>query len=299
MDEEIVYSLFKYRETEGVKVEQGIRAISGIPFLPINNWSDFKKINKQLCNPKTLEQAKELYQTIIFDEVYTASRYCEDYICKKYGIETIGEYNNGFGAWKQYETEFFTELDKLMKAGFTLYFIGHEEFNKEDGKIIPKGDKRSMKPVRDNADVVVYLTSNGVDEDGKVIKSSAWFAETDEFFARSRFDYIDTYLEEFTAENLEKTITEAIKRQEEAEGIKAVSFERQKETFTSEKLDYDKLMAEIVEIGSRLAESDRLDELTDVVEKQLGKGKKVTECTKHQVDVMSVILDDLKDLLED
>lgn len=277
--------------------EQGIRAIGGIPFLPINNWRDFKKINKQLTDPKTLEQAKGLYQTIIFDEVFTAAKYCQDYICKKFGVETIGEGNGGFGLWTEYANEFWVELDKLMKSGYTLLFIGHEQMSKEDEKIVPKGDVRSMQPVRDNADVVVYLTSNGVNEEGDVIKSSAWFAETDKFFARSRFDYIDTYLEEFTAENLEKVIAKAIEKQEEMEGITAVSYEEQKESFESEELNYDELMEQIKEVGSQLAEQEKLDELQDVIEKHLGVGKKVTECKKSQVQVMSVILDDLKDLI--
>jgi hypothetical protein len=278
--------------------EKGIRAISGIPFLPINNWRDFKKINKQLTDPKTLDKAKELYQTIIFDEVYTSALYCQDFLCKKHGVETIGEGNGGFGLWKEYETEFWTEIDKLLGTGYTLVFISHQEETKE-GKAIPKGDKRSIKPIIDNSDIVVYLTSNGVDEDRNVIKSSAWFAETDEFFARSRFDYIDTYLPEFTAENLEKVIATAIERQEEAEGIKAVSYTEQNERFKSDALNYDDLMEQIKEVGSQLAEEDKLEDLQDVVEKHLGVGKKVTECKKSQVQIMALILDDLKELLSE
>jgi hypothetical protein len=278
--------------------EKGIRAISGIPFLPINNWRDFKKINKQLTDPKNLDKAKELYQTIIFDEVYTSALYCQDFLCKKHGVETIGEGNGGFGLWKEYETEFWAEIDKLLGTGYTLAFISHEETTKE-GKHIPKGDKRSIKPIIDNSDIVVYLTSNGVDEENNVIKSSAWFAETEHFFARSRFDYIDTYIEEFTAENLEKAIAEAIERQEKAEGVEAVSYEEQKERFASEELDYDQLMDELKEVGGQLAEQERIEELTDIVEKHLGVGKKVADCKKSQVQVMSVILDDLKDLLNE
>lgn len=278
--------------------EKGIRAISGVPFLPINKWVDFKKINKQLTNPKTLEKAKEMYQTIIFDEVYTSALYCQDYLCKKHGVETIGEGNDGFGLWKEYETEFWTEIDKLLGSGYTLIFISHEETTKS-GKHIPKGDKRSIKPIVDNSDVVVYLTSNGVDEDGNVVKSSAWFAETDEFFARTRFDYMDTYLEEFTAENLEKVIAEGIERQEKAEGIKAVSYDQQKESYQSEELDFDQLVEEINALGSKIAEEDedKVEDIVAIIEKHLGKGRKVSEAKKSQVEVLAVILEDLKDLI--
>jgi hypothetical protein len=278
--------------------EKGIRAISGIPFLPINNWRDFKKINKQLTDPKNLEKAKELYQTIIFDEVYTSALYCQDFICKKFGVETIGEGNGGYGLWKEYESEFWTEIDKLLGTGYTLIFISHAEETKE-GKAIPKGDKRSVKPIIDNSDIVVFLTSNGVDENHNVIKSSAWFAETEQFFARSRFDYIDTYLEEFTAENLEKVIAKAIERQEEAEGVKAVSFEEQKESLSSEELNYDELVQKINDLGTQLAEDGRVEEVVEVIEKYLGKGKKVSEAKKSQVEILAVILDDLNDLLSE
>jgi hypothetical protein len=278
--------------------EKGIRAISGIPFLPINNWRDFKKINKQLTDPKNLDKAKELYQTIIFDEVYTSALYCQDFICKKNGVETIGEGNGGYGLWKEYEKEYWTELDRLLGAGYTLAFIGHQEETK-DGKIIPKGDKRSMTPIIDNSDVVVFLTSNGVDEDGNVIPSSAWFAETDKFFARTKFDYMATHLETFTAEGLEEVIAEAIRKQEEAEGIKAVSYNEQKETYKSEELDFDSLVIEINELGNKLAEEERVEEVIDIIEKHLGKDKKVSDAKKNQVENLAVILDDLKDLLNE
>ncbi|PLR72195.1 ATP-binding protein [Bacillus sp. UMB0728] len=278
--------------------EKGIRAISGIPFLPINKWSDFKKINKQLTDPKNLEKAKELYQTIIFDEVYTSALYCQDYLCKKHGVESIGDGNNGYGLWKEYESEYWTELDKLLGAGYTLAFIAHAEETKT-GKIVPKGDKRSITPIIDNSDVVAYLTSNGVNEEGKVIKSSAWFAETEEFFARTKFDYMDTHLEEFTAEALEKIIIEGIERQEEAEGITAVTYDVQKESYESEKLDFDKLVEEINDLGTKIVEEDdeKLQDVVDVIEKHLGKGKKVSDAKKSQIEVLAVILDDLKDLI--
>lgn len=279
--------------------EVGIRTISGVPFLPINNWRDFKKINKQLTDPKTLDKAKEMYQTIIFDEVYTASNYCQDYISRKFGSESIGEARDGWGAWKEYEQEFWNELDKLMKAGYTLMFIGHADKDKDTKQIIPKGDIRSMGPVRNNADLVLFVDSNNTDEEGNVVKSSAYLAETEEFFARSRFDYITPYIEEYTAENLEAAVVEAIEKQEKADGVEGISYEEYKETQQSEELIYDDLMEEIKEIGQELAANDLLEELNDLVEKHLGQGERITDCKKGQEQVMSVVLDEMKDLLED
>ena len=39
--------------------------------------------------------------------------------------------------------------------------------------------------------------------------------------------------------------------------------------------------------------------VTEIVENTLGVGKKVTECTKKQVESIAIILDDLKSACED
>ncbi|MGQ9007603.1 ATP-binding protein [Bacillus stercoris] len=274
--------------------EKGLNAIAGVQFMPINSWADFKKVNKQLT--KNAEKAKEMYQAIIVDEVDAFAKYATRYVCEQYDVERIKDGNDGFGLWKEYETEVWEEINKLIGVGFTVIFIAHAAEDKK-GKVYPKGDKRVLAPVIDNSDIVLYLNSNGVDEERKVIKSSAWLAETEEHFARSRFDYIDTYLPEFTAENLEKAIIEAVERQEQAEGIVAVTYEEQKQNNASEELDFNSLMDQIKEIGMKLNEEGRLEEVNEITEKHLGKGVKVTECSRKQVGVMSVILDDLKDLL--
>jgi hypothetical protein len=275
--------------------EKGLNAIAGVPFMPINKWADFKKVNKQLTKNT---QAKEVYQTIIIDEVDAFARYATRYVCDKYGVERIKDGNDGFGLWKEYETELWEEINKLLSGGFTVIFIAHAEADKK-GKIHPKGDKRALSPVIDNSDIVVYLHTNGVDENNQVIRSSGYLAETEHFFARSRFDYIETVIEEFTAENLEKALIDAIKKQEEIEGIQSVSFDQQKQVYSSEILDYDDLLEEINEVCQELVGQEKVEDLVALIEKHLGKGKKVSECTKQQVDVMSIILDDLRDLLSE
>lgn len=230
--------------------------------------------------------------------MFTAAIYCQDYLCGIHGVETIGEGNNGYGLWSQYFNEFWGEINKLLKSGFTLFFIGHEQFSKDEDKVVPKGDARSMQIVRDNADIIAYLKSNGVDEEGKVINSSAYFAETPDFFARSRFDYMPTHIENFTAENLEEAVSYAVSKQEEEEGVSAVPYEEQQESYTSEDLDYEVLMDSIKTVGTSLVEAEKLDELTLIVENHLGKGAVVTECEIGQEQVMAVILDELEELLD-
>ncbi|WP_440110184.1 ATP-binding protein [Paenibacillus sp. QZ-Y1] len=275
--------------------EKGIKAISGVKFLPVNNWADFKKINKQLTSKANLPKAKELYQTIIFDEVEASARYCSRYVCDKFEVETITEGRGGYGLWKEYEMEYWEEIDKLLNAGYTVVFIAHETFDEKKGKIVPKGDKRAIAPVIDNSEIVVYLQSNGIDDKNNVIKSSGFMAETKEFFARSKLDYINPYLQEFTAENLENAVIEAIKKQEEAEGIKAVSYSEQKETLTSEELDFDELKKKIIAAGKELHNNGKGEIVKEIIEKNIGKGKMVTDFTKNHVQIMSFVLDELID----
>ncbi|ASA22685.1 ATP-binding protein [Paenibacillus donghaensis] len=274
--------------------EKGLNAIAGVPFAPINSWSDFIKVNKQITGKATIGKAKEMYKTIILDEVETAARYCTKYVCDKYEADSIASGNKGYGLWSEYSTAFWEEIDKMVSSGFTVIFIAHQVVD-DTGRAYPKGDKRAIAPVVDNSDIIVHLRSNGVDEKGSVIKSSAYMAETPEFFARSRFDYLVTSLPEFTAEALEAAISKAVEDQEKAEGIKAVSYKEQQKTLESEDLDYDKLRAEIIKLGKKLHSEDKGTIVNEIIEGKLGKGKKVTDFAKGQVEVMAVVLDALKD----
>lgn len=159
----------------------------------------------------------------------------------------------------------------------------------------PKGDKRSVDPVRDFVDYVIYVKSNGVDEDGKVIPSSAYLAETNEFFARSRFETTPTYLPVWSAEALEEAVNIGIQGLVDKTGIDAVTFDVQKEMNTTVKYDFDEVMDKLMAVGQKFADADKMDELTEIVEATLGVGRKVSQCTKKQLDALVIILDDLTD----
>ena len=48
-------------------------------------------------------------------------------------------------------------------------------------------------------------------------------------------------------------------------------------------------------IGSNGDESTDTETTTEIVEETLGRGKKVSECTKKQLDAMVIILDNLQE----
>lgn len=283
--------------------EEGLDAIAGVPFLTINKWSDFKKINKQLTDPKTLDKAQELYQTLIFDEVYASALMCEKYIVDKYGAEHIGEPtpkgSNRPNLYKAMEKEYWEEFNKLTKAGYTVVFIGHTVTDGETGYIQPKGDKRTMQVVRDNCTVCAYLKNNGFGEDGEPLKSSAYFVATDEFFARSRLTKITPAIKEFTAENLEKAISDAVTA-EEASGGKVVDYDEFVENKAEVVLDLATLKGDISNVVKQLIESQGQEFATEALNKliveHLGDGASLKEVTEKQVEQLSMILFDLQQL---
>ena len=290
-----------------LRFEQGVNAIDGLPYAPLTSWSDFKKVNKQLTNPKTLDKAKELYETIIFDTVDVAIKWCEQYVCAMQGVNRLNDGNNGYGLWKEYENEWFREINKLTNAGYTLYFISHSEertchdllTNEEYTQLVPKGDKRTIDVVLDLVDFIGYVKSNGFDEEGNEIPSSIYFTNTKEFQAGSRFTKMPKVVTPFTAENLQKAIIKAVEDEEAETGNKAVTLTEIREIEQSAKKswDYDELFAEIKRVGAILFKDNRAD-VEDIMQEVLNQTT-FEGITKKQMPQLEVLLDEFTSLAED
>ena len=281
--------------------EAGINAIAGVPFLNMRKWSDFVSFVKQASNEKNREKFKEQFQTIILDEASIMGRLCTEFVCEKHGVDSIREGNRGFGLWKEYSDEFEKWITILTSMGLTIAFIAHEgtrTFNDEDGeeytKIYPHGDKRIIDPVCNIVDIIAYAAVNGIDENGKEIKSSLYMTNTRKYHAGSRFDYLTGYLAEFTAENLQEAIKEAVKLQEEAEGISAVDYTTQAQTHQVVERSYNELKYEIRTIAEAMLNDGREEEYRRIVEEHLGKGKGVQDTDYTQRQLLELILVDLK-----
>lgn len=309
------YQATRFKKPLVLMAESGLNGIDGIPFIPINNWSDFKIVVNQLTNSATKDKAKEMYSTIIVDEIYATSIYAQDYTCSVYGdgaLTLADAVDSKHNLYQAYEKEYFRQINLLTSAGFTIVFIGHQQIDSKTGYISPKGDKRCISPIVDRCDYVVYLTSNGVDAEGNVIKSSAFLAETNRFFARSRISYTPTFIQEFTAENLEKAIQEGIDKKRELDNSKVVTFSEQQKVNKTENLNFEEL---INEFNSLLSSIDGYKDITgtteegiefqsywaprigQIVENNLGKGKKISQCTSNQAEALKIINQQVKELL--
>lgn len=293
--------------------EAGLNGIDGIPHLAVNKWSDFKSIVKQFTGA-TREKAKQMYSTIIVDEVYASSIYCQDFVCQTYGdgALTMADGDSKHNLYQLYEKEYFRQINLLVNAGFTVVFIAHEQTNTQTGFISPKGDKRCIAPIIDKCDYVVYLKSNGTDSENNVIKSSAYLAQTKEFFARARIEYTPTFIKEFTAENLSAAIQEGINKKRELENATIVTFEEQQVSNATHELIFEDLITEFQKLVGSIPGSSGTNEddpvvqkfrtfwypkITQITEEYLGKGKKISQCNENQKEAVAMIVDDLKDLI--
>lgn len=276
-----------------ISCESGLNAQSGVKYNRINRWSDFKKIVKQFTDKSTVDKARALYDTIVIDEVYASSIFCQDFVMSTYGdgALTLADGDSKHNLYSLYEKEYFKMINLLLSCDYTVVFIAHEQ--EKNGFIMPKGDKRCLGPIIDNCDIVCYVKSNGVDEKGVPIKSSGYFFQTKDFFARSRFEYCPNKIDVFSAENLQNAIKTAIENEEKYNNAKIVSYDEQKEQNITVEEDYDTVMKEVQEYGKKFIENGAQEALTDIIENTLGKGKKVSECTKRQLDALVIIRDDL------
>ena len=276
--------------------KSGLSGLNNVPFEPIMNWSEFKQFNKILCNKKNYEVLHEHYHTIILDEMEVLYKYCEEYVANTEGVRKIKEGNGGYGLWGDLKDEWEKEMLRIMGSGFCIMFILHAAPD-DSGKMQPVGDVKRMLPIlKNHSEIIGYVRSNGVNpETGKAIHSSLMLVDTDEFFARTRNEYFDPYIEDYTAENLVKAYYTALDRQEKAEGVSAITREQKEEMYKTEELDFDKLLAQLQELAPVLVELKGQDALTDIVEQTLGKDAKVMNCTPKQVQALKVILGDMQD----
>ena len=304
----------RFKKPFVIACEMGLNGIDGIPYAPVTRWSDFKSIIRQFTG-NTKDQAKEMYSTIIVDEVYASSIYCQDYVCQTYGngALTLADGDSKHNLYQLYEKEYFRQINLLVSAGYTVVFIAHEQIDTKTKYITPKGDKRCMNPIIDKCDYVVYLKSNGVDSEGHVIKSSAYLAQTNEFFARARIEYTPIYLQEFTAENLTAAIQEGINKKKELDNSVVTTFEEQQKLNTVKELNFEELKTTFNNLIANIPGSSDLEgkteeginfknywvpKITILTEKYLGKGEKVSSCSENQVEALSLIVDELEELIK-
>ena len=293
--------------------EKGYNAIPGVMAQPINNWAEFRKVLRQLRDPK----AKEKFYTITIDTVDIAYDYCTKYICDNairsdgtVGVDNIGDIPYGKG-YSLVAKEFDECLRSIVMMDYGLVLISHatdKVFKDESGsgynKIVPTLDKRANNIVARMADIIGYSRIVTNDKGENVTK--LFIRGTPRFEAGSRFKYTPDYID-FTYKNLVEAISVAIDRQAKEDGEEYFTDTRNNAyADTTEDLNFDELMDKCSEIINSLIDNNSSDvfesfyqpRIIQITDKYLGRGQKMSQCSREQVEALSLIFDDLKALTE-
>ena len=293
--------------------EKGYSAIPGAMAQPINSWSEFRQTLKQLKDPK----AKEMFETIIIDTGDIAYDYCTKYVCANNDADTVSDipFGKGYG---MIEKEFDESLRSIVQMGYGLVIISHEtdkSFTNESGvqfnKIVPTLDKRANNVIARMCDIVGY--ARAVEDANGTLSTKLFMRPTPRYEAGSRFKYTPDFID-FGYTELVSAIGDAIDKQMAEDGAELFTDKRENlHKDTTLELNFDNLMKEFQEIvinipGSADPKAETEDgqkfkeywnpRITQIIEKYLGKGKKVNQCTRDQVESLDLILSDLRDLVK-
>ena len=281
--------------------EKGYSTIGGVLAQPINSWSEFKKLFVEFKDPAV----KERYQTIVIDTADIAYSYCEKYICTresdaKHSYQNVADIPYGKG-YSMAMDEFDECIRKILQLGYGLVIISHDqdktmknENGEEYNQIIPTLDKRARLVCERTCDIIGYCREVEDQECHKTVRM--FMRETSRYVAGSRFKYTPDSIE-LSYDNLVKAIADAIDEQERvSKGTTTNSFNN----LHTDDIEYDfpALMKEVQQtVGALMSGHPEMEhKIVSIVDKHLGKGKKVSDCTPDQAALVDLILYDLKHL---
>lgn len=282
--------------------ETGYLAIPGIMAQPINKWSEFKQVLKQLKDDKAHEQ----FDNLIVDTVDIAYDLCEKYICNQEGVDTINQIPYG-GGYAKAGKEFDEALRSIPQMGYGLVMISHSQdktFKDENGEeynqIVPTLANRPRLIVDRMSDLIGY--AHPVQEEDGSTHTVLYMRGTPRFIAGSRFKYTPDKIE-FTYDNLVNAISDAIDKQAAEDDGKFITDKRTDAYNVEPEQDFASMMEEFKDLTHKIQANVDKEEfkskwapkIISITDKYLGKGKKVADCTEAQVEQLELILIDLKE----
>lgn len=279
--------------------EKGYNALGGDNVVPqdIVSWAEMKQVLRQLDDP----EVKGMFRTIIVDTVDKASQLCEKYVCNQLGIENIGDGGWATNGWKKVKLEWEQTFNSIAMKGYAVVFISHSKektIKRKDGteynQIVPSCSTAYNEIIRNMVDLEGYIDVNQ-GERRLILRSP-----NDEIECKSRFQYMAPNIP-FSYQSLVDQMNMAIDEEAKHHGAQYVTNEREeiKETIT---YDYDSLMESFQSYVGTLMAANQLvyaPKITHIIEKYLGKGKKIADATIDQAEIISLIVSEVKEDLID
>ena len=280
---------------------------------PINTWAEFRKVLRQLKD----EKVKEQFETIILDTADIAYDLCEKYICANakrpdggFGVDSVSDIPFGKG-YTLVAKEYDECLRSIIQMDYGLVLISHsvdktfkDEQGQEYNQIVPTLGNKPRAIVSRMCDIIGYSRSVQ-DEEGKT-STKLFMRGTPRYIAGSRFKYTPDYID-FNYQSLVDAIGMAIDKQMEEDGSEYFTDERSNlYKDTRAELDFDELLNSFNTIVNDLIMQKSNEEfkeywqprIVQIIDRYLGKGMKVSQCSRDQVEALDLIVTDLKELIK-
>ena len=281
--------------------EQGYNALPGVMAQDIVTWGEMKQVFRELKKP----EVKEIYKAIIVDTIDVAADKCKKYICQQNDIEDLGDLGYGKG-WTKFKEEFNEVFRGLTQLGYAVFFIGHHKevtvktidpvSGAEVEKIIirPALSNSTREVIAGMADIYGYAHQLRKGEMSVLtLRSGDGSIECGTRFR----DMVDEIPMSYT--NLVNALKDAIDKEAADHDHKFVTDERIISPI-AKTYDYDALKLEFNLVVEELMNKDQAfyaPRIAHIVEKYLGKGKKVAGTTREQAEFISLIVNEIKDEL--
>ena len=271
--------------------ERGYNALPGVVAQDITSWAEMRTVYRELKKP----EVKAAYKAVVVDTIVVASELCKKYICQQNDIEDLGDLGYGKG-WTKFKDEFNEIFRGLTQLGYAIYFIGHDKEGKDD-----KGNITNIRPALSNAtreviagmsDVFGYARQSGEGQmSSLVLRDKTGFIE-----CGCRFKYVpDVIPMNYMA--LVNAIAAAIDK-EAAETGGAYVTDEKLAAVEVPTYDYEALMKEFQQLSGELVNKNQayyVPRITSIIDKYLGKGKKITDSTPDQVEFIYLIVTEIKE----
>lgn len=268
--------------------EQGYNALPGVMAQPVTTWGEMKQIFRELKKP----EVRAVYKAVVVDTIDVAADMCKKYICNQNNIEELGDLGYGKG-WTKFKDEFNDIFRGLTQLGYAVFFIGHDKEAKDNNgnitNIRPSLSNSTREVIAGMADIYGYAKQNGTKNSVLVLRDNTGFIE-----CGCRFKYVPEIIPtNYTA--LTEAIFKAIDQEANEHNNAYVTNERM-ETVEVATYDYDSLMNEFQDLVGQLMSKGTTNgpKITSIVERYLGKGKKVGDTTPDQAEFVHLIVSDIK-----
>ena len=280
--------------------ERGYNALPGVMAQDITSWGEMKQVVRELKKP----EVKAMFQSIIIDTVDIAADCCQKYICNQLGIENIGDGGWATNGWAKYKKEFEDTFRTLAQLGYAVVFISHDkektikpQSGNEYQQIGSSMQSSALSIIENMADIIGYAHPK-VDVEGRNKVVLTLRSYDNSVRCGCRFKYIVPEID-FTYEALTKALNEAIDKEAVENNNQFVTDERQDSPILKE-YDYDALMNEFQTLVGKLMETNSATngpKITQIIEKYLGKNRRIVETTRDQAEFIYLIVTEIKEEL--